>query len=91
MLNILGKIFGTKNDKEIKKYKKRVEQITALEDKYKAYSDEELQTDINNIKTDIQAGSKTTNDVLNDVFPITKEASTRVLNMRHYDVQLIVD
>jgi preprotein translocase subunit SecA len=89
MLNILGKIFGTKNDKEIKKYKKRVEQIIALEDKYKAYSDEELQSEITDIKNDIQNGTKTTNDVLNEVFAITKEASTRVLNMRHYDVQLI--
>jgi len=89
MLQFLGKIFGTKNDKEIKKYRKRVEQINALEDKYKAYSDEQLQSDINTIKEDIQNGSKTLDEVLNDVYAITKEASTRILNMRHYDVQLI--
>ena len=89
MLKVLGKIFGTKNDKEVKKYKKRVEQITALEEKYKACSDEELQSDINTIKQEIQNNTKTVDEALNEVFAITKEASTRVLNMRHYDVQLI--
>jgi len=89
MLKMFGKIFGTKNDKEVKKYKKRVEQIIALEEKYKNYSDEQLQSDINDIKNDIQNDSKTIDEVLNDVFAITKEASTRVLNMRHYEVQLL--
>jgi len=89
MLNIIGKIFGTKNDKEIKKYSKRIVAINALEEKYKELSDEELQKAINDIKNDVQTKTKTLDDVVNDVFAITREASTRVLNMRHYDVQLI--
>ena len=89
MLNIIGKIFGTKNDKEVKKYYKRIVGINALEEKYKALSDEELQNSINDIKNSIQNEEKTLDEVVNDVFAITREASSRVLNMRHYDVQLI--
>lgn len=89
MLNIFSKIFGTKNDKEVKKYKKRAEKITALESKYQALSDQELQEFFGALKTEVQNGSKSLDDVLEDVFAITREASSRVLNMRHYDVQLI--
>ena len=89
MLKVLGKIFGTKNDKEVKKYKKAVEQINALADKYKSLSDSELQEAINDIKNQVQENTKILNDVVSDVFAIVREASTRVLNMRHYDVQLI--
>ena len=89
MLGFLGKIFGTKNDKEIKKYTKRVDAINALEDKYKALNDEELQEAIASFKDSVQKEEKTLDEVLIDVFAITREASVRVLNMRHYDVQLI--
>ncbi len=89
MLNILGKIFGTKNDKEVKRYRKRVASINALESKYQQLSDEELQQAINEIKQSIQDGSKTLDEVLNDVFAIVRESSVRVLDMRHYDVQII--
>ncbi|MFZ9659617.1 MAG: preprotein translocase subunit SecA [Arcobacteraceae bacterium] len=89
MLKILGKLFGTKNDKEVKKYKNRVDTITALEPKYSAMSDEEIHEAIGSIKEKIQSNIITTNDALNDVFAITREASKRVLGMRHYDVQMI--
>jgi preprotein translocase subunit SecA len=89
MLSLFGKIFGTKNDKEVKKYMKRVVQINALEDKYSSMSDEELQESIATIKENIQNNSQSLDDALNDVFAITREAGKRVLNMRHYDVQLI--
>ncbi len=89
MLKMLGKIFGTKNDKEVKRYRQRADTITSLEPKYSSMSDSELQETINNIKEKLQSNQTTTNDVLNDVFAITREASKRVLGMRHYDVQLI--
>ena len=89
MLNILRKLFGTKNDREIKKYYKRVELINSLEAKYKAMSDDELKEAISQIKQDVQKNLKTLDEVLNDVFAITREASIRTLNMRHYDVQII--
>jgi len=89
MLAILGKLFGTKNDKEVKKYRKKVEIINALESKYSAMSDEELQKSVEEIKEKLQANTVNTADVISDVFAITREASKRVLGMRHYDVQMI--
>jgi len=89
MLKIFSKIFGTKNDKEVKKYRKRVVQINALEEQFKALSDEELQDKFNQLKTAVQAGEKSIDDVLEESFAITREASVRTLGMRHYDVQMI--
>ncbi len=89
MLGIFGKLFGTKNDKEVKKYRKRVEVINSLEAKYSAMSDADIQESIDEIKERLQTDKTTIDEVLNDVFAITREASKRVLGMRHYDVQLI--
>jgi len=89
MLKIFSKIFGTKNDKEVKKYKKRADAITALEPKYKELSDSELQETFEALKQEVKSGTKTLDDILEDSFAITREASSRVLGMRHYDVQLI--
>ncbi|MFV0480694.1 MAG: preprotein translocase subunit SecA [Campylobacteraceae bacterium] len=85
----LGKIFGTKNDREVKKYAKRIVYINALEDKYNKMSDIELQTAFNALKDEVRAESKSLDDVLNDVFAITREASIRTTGMRHFDVQLV--
>lgn len=87
--SLVGKIFGTKNDREIKKYIKRVAQINALEDKISALSDSELQSAFNTLKEAVRNETKTFDDVLVDSFAITREASKRVLGMRHFDVQLI--
>ena len=89
MLNIFSKIFGTRNDKEVKRYKKRAETITLLEPKYEQMSDDELKSTFETLKSDVQSESVKLDDILNDVFAIIREASKRVLNMRHYDVQLI--
>ncbi len=89
MLKIFSKIFGTKNDKEVKKYRKRAELINGLESKFEAMSDDELKSYFNELKAQVQEGAKTLDDVLNESFAITREASKRILNMRHYDVQLI--
>ncbi|MEA3552764.1 MAG: preprotein translocase subunit SecA [Campylobacterota bacterium] len=89
MLNIFSKIFGTKNDKEVKRYLKRAEQINKLEDSYTSLSDEELQEKFNQLKEAVQNEEKTLDEVLNESFAIIRESSKRVLNMRHYDVQLI--
>lgn len=89
MLNVFSKIFGTTNDREIKKYRKRAEEITQLESKYESLSDDELQNSFNELKTQVQNEEKSLDDVLNDSFAITREASKRALNMRPYDVQLI--
>jgi len=89
MINIFSKIFGTRNDKEVKKYNKRALIISALEDSFSSLSDEELQENFNKLKTEVQEKTKTLDEVLNESFAITREASKRVLGMRHYDVQLL--
>ncbi len=86
---MFGKIFGTQNDRELKKYSKRVKQINALEAQYEAMSDEELKRAFLALKEQVNNEEKSLDDVLVDSFAITREASKRVLNMRHFDVQLI--
>lgn len=88
-LNIVKSIFGTKNDREVKKYLRRVELINALESKYQSLSDDELKAEFAKFKEQILSGEKTQNDILNDVFAIVRETGRRTLNMRHFDVQLI--
>ncbi len=85
----MGKVFGTANDRELKKYVKKVKKINALEEKYEKLSDEELQAEFNALREAVLSEEKTLDDVLFDSFAITREASKRVLNMRHFDVQLI--
>ena len=87
--SIARKIFGTKNDKEIKKYRKRVSAINLLEDEYSALNDSQLQARFDEIKAKVRNGELSEDGALNDVFAIVREASKRVLNMRHFDVQLI--
>ncbi|EAI4525738.1 preprotein translocase subunit SecA, partial [Campylobacter jejuni] len=78
-----------KNDREVKKYFKRVAQINALEGNYQNLSDDELKAEFAKFKEQILSGEKNENDVLNDVFAIVRETGKRTLNMRHFDVQLI--
>ena len=85
----MGKIFGTSNDRELKKYSSRVNKINELESKYEALSDDELKASFLELKNSVLSEEKTLTDVLEDSFAITREASKRVLNMRHFDVQLI--
>ncbi|RUM63777.1 MAG: preprotein translocase subunit SecA [Sulfurimonas sp.] len=89
LLGLLGKVFGTSNDRELKKYLKKVKLINSLESKYQLMSDEELKAVFNALKASIQDESRTLDDVLCDSFAITREASKRTLGMRHFDVQLI--
>jgi len=86
---LMGKVFGTSNDRELKKYLKKVKNINALEAQYEALSDEELQAAFLSLKNSVQNEEKTLDDVLYESFAITREASKRTLGMRHFDVQLI--
>ena len=85
----MGKVFGTANDRELKKYFKKVEKINALESKYESLSDDELKASFLELKESVKSGEKSLDDVLFDSFAITREASKRTLGMRHFDVQLI--
>ena len=86
---MVGKIFGTRNDKELKLYQKRVGAINALESQFEALDDTALKNYFDDLKSKVQAGELTLDDVLNEAFAITREAGKRVLDMRHFDVQLI--
>ena len=85
---LLKKIFGTKNDREIKALTKEVEKINALESEYEKLSDEELKNKTNIFKERLQNG-ETLDDILVEAFATVREASKRILGLRHYDVQLI--
>ncbi len=94
--SIVRKIFGTKNDRELKKYFAKVKEINALEPKYEKMSDEDIKKEFSEIKEkileEIKNGAdeqETLNKYLYDVFAMVREASKRVLGMRHYDVQLV--
>ncbi|MCR6570793.1 preprotein translocase subunit SecA [Campylobacter insulaenigrae] len=87
--NVFKAIFGTKNDREIKKYLKRVSQINALEAKYQQLNDEEIKKSFADFQIKVQNKEQTLEQVLNDVFAIVREVGKRTLNMRHFDVQLI--
>jgi len=86
---LMGNIFGTSNDRELKKYLVRAKKINALESRYASLSDDELKSEFLKLKTLVLDNKKSLDDVLEDSFAITREASKRVLGMRHFDVQLI--
>lgn len=87
-MGLLKAIFGTKNDREVKRMKKTVEKINALEPEYEKLSDEELRGKTDEFKKRLAAG-ETLDDLLIEAFAVVREGSKRVLRMRHYDVQLI--
>ena len=113
--NVVAKVFGTKNEREIKRLMPRVQRISALESEMQALSDEQLRAKTAEFRARIQqkiadaqpeqpadeeALSTTKpkrdpvleaalNDVLEEAFAVVREAGRRVLNMRHFDVQLI--
>lgn len=89
MLNVFSKVFGTRNDRVVKKYKNIANEITNLEAKYSKLSDDELRAKFNEFKKEVQNDEKSLDSVLKDVFAITREASVRSLGLRPYDVQLI--
>lgn len=87
--SIVRKIFGTKNDRVVKELMGRVKKINALEPTYERLSDEDLKAAFNALKADVQAGLKSLDEVLNDVFAMTREVSKRTTTMRHFDVQMV--
>ncbi|HHO42800.1 MAG TPA: preprotein translocase subunit SecA, partial [Epsilonproteobacteria bacterium] len=89
MTKLLSSLFTTKNDKIVKKLLKKAHKINQLELIYQVMSDEVLKRAFTNLKQEVQEGKKSLNDALPDSFAITREASKRVLGLRHFDVQLV--
>jgi preprotein translocase subunit SecA len=88
MFGILKKIFGTANDRIIKRLLKDVELINKYESSIQGLSDEELSKKTIEFKEALKNGKKL-DDILHEAFAVVREASKRVLGMRHFDVQLI--
>ena len=86
---LVRKIFGSKNDRCLKKLRPLVAKINALEPEMQALADEELPQRLAVYREQVQNGEKDLDAVLPEVFALVREASTRVLGMRHYDVQLL--
>ena len=86
---LVRKIFGSKNDRFLKKLRPLVAKINALEPEMQALADEELPQRLAVYREQVQNGEKDLDVVLPEVFALVREASTRVLGMRHYDVQLL--
>src|SRR6267143_531212 len=86
--NPLKKIFGSRNDRLLRKYAHAVQAINALEPGLREISDAELRARTDLLKQRVQNG-ETLDDLLVEVFATVREASRRVLNMRHFDVQLL--
>ena len=86
--NFLTKIFGSRNQRLIKQYSKLVTKINALEEDFKALDDEALKAKTAEFKERLE-GNETLKDILPEAFAAVREASTRTLGLRHFDVQLI--
>ena len=88
MFGFIKKIFGDGNEKEIKRMMERVEQINALEADLQNLSDASLAAKTKDFKLRLDKG-ETLDDLLPEAFAVVREASRRVLGMRHFDVQLL--
>jgi preprotein translocase subunit SecA len=88
MLNILNKIFGTKNERELKRLLVIVDEINAFEPAVSQLTDEQLSAKSIEFRQRLESG-ETNDKILKEAFAVVREASKRVLSMRHFDVQLI--
>tara|TARA_B100000683_G_scaffold241560_1_gene249640 strand:- start:2592 stop:5387 length:2796 start_codon:yes stop_codon:yes gene_type:complete len=87
--SMLETFFQTPTQQTIKKYDPLVNQINSLEDKFKALTDEELKSYTGTLKSNLVQCTKPTDQVLVESFALVREATSRVLGLRHFDVQLI--
>ena len=88
MVNFLTKIFGSRNDRLIRQYRRKVAVINKLEPEMKALTDEQLKAKTVEFRQRLADGA-TLDSLLPEAFAVVREASFRVLGMRHFDVQLI--
>ena len=86
--NIIEKVIGTYSDRELKKIYPIVDKVTALEETMAAKSDTELRAMTDEFKKRLKNG-ETTDDILPEAFAVCREASWRVLGMKHFPVQIV--
>ena len=87
-INFLTKIFGSRNDRTIKQYRKTVAIINGLEAQYEALSDEQLRAKTDEFRARVAQG-ETLDKILPEAFAVVREGSKRVMKMRHFDVQML--
>src|ERR671921_2913595 len=85
---LLAKVMGTQDERELKRLRPLVEQVNALEASIKPLSDEQLRAKTDEFRARLAKG-ETLDDLMPEAFAVVREAGRRVLNMRHFDVQLI--
>ena len=86
--NFLTKLFGSRNDRLLKQYRKTVVRINAMEPEYEKLSDEALKAKTQEFKDRVAKG-EALDDLLPEAFAVVREGSKRVMKMRHFDVQLM--
>ena len=86
--NFLTKIFGSRNDRLLKQYRKTVVRINAMEPEYEKLSDEQLRAKTQDFKERVTRG-EALDDILPEAFAVVREGSKRIMKMRHFDVQLL--
>ena len=87
-LKFLTQIFGSRNDRLLKQYRKTVERINALESSLEPLSDDALRAKTDEFKKRV-AGGEALEDLLPEAFAVVREGSKRVMKMRHFDVQMV--
>ncbi len=87
-MSIFQRFFGSSNDRKVKAMAARVAKINALEPKFEALSDDDLRAKTQDFKDRLARG-ETLDQILEEAFAVVREASKRVLGMRHFDVQLV--
>ncbi|TFE04066.1 accessory Sec system translocase SecA2 [Jeotgalibacillus salarius] len=88
MISFIQKIKSSGDDRQLKKYRKLTEQINLLEDQFEQYSDDELRNQTSVFKERVDQG-EALSSIRSEAFAVVREASKRVLGMRHFDVQMI--
>ncbi len=86
--NILTKIFGSRNDRLLKIYRKTIDRINALELQYEKLDDDQLRAKTQELKDRVTAGEEL-DAILPEAFAVVREGSKRVMKLRHFDVQLL--
>jgi preprotein translocase subunit SecA len=87
--NFLTQIFGSRNDRLLKQYRRTVEQISALEPQFEKLSDDELRGKTEEFKDRVANKGETLDAILPEAFALVREGSKRIMKMRHFDVQML--
>ena len=86
-MGLFDSVFGTYSERELKKIRQETRAVLALEDRYRAMSEEELKSSTSRFRARLAAG-ETLDQLLPEAFAAVREASTRVLGMTHFPVQI---